>query len=127
LLSEHAQFPHSRRDLEIYAESRNSSPSHVWLAITESQSGLHVGNIELFDIDWVHRKCKYAVILGEKAARGKGYALEASFLLLRHAFSKLNLNRVELGVHEHNIPARKLYERLGFAEEGKQRQAFFRN
>ena len=127
LLTEHAQFPHSRRDLQRYAESRNSSPNHLWLAVVESQSGRHVGNIELSDIDWVHRKAKYAVIIGDRSAQGKGYGLEASVLLLRYAFGKLNLNRVELGVHEQNIAARKLYDKLGFAEEGRQRQAFLRD
>ena len=127
LLTEHAQFPHSRRDLQRYAESRNSSPNHLWLAVVESQSGRHVGNIELSDIDWVHRKAKYAVIIGDRSARGKGYGLEASVLLLRHAFGKLNLNRVELGVHEQNFAARKLYDKLGFVEEGRQRQAFLRD
>jgi RimJ/RimL family protein N-acetyltransferase len=125
-LTEHAQFPHSRRDLELYLESRNSSANHLWLGIVERQSGRHIGNIELSDIDWVHRKCRYAVIIGDESAQGKGYGLEASILLLHHAFGKLNLNRVELGVHEHNVAARKLYERLGFVEEGRQRQAFLR-
>ena len=125
--TEHAQFPHSRSDLEDYLNSRNGSSSHVWLAIIERTTNRHIGNIELSDIDWVHRKAKYSIIVGDASAQGKGYGFEASTLLLRHAFEKLNLNRVELGVHEHNTPAIKLYRKLGFTEEGSLRQAFLRN
>lgn len=127
LFTEHAQFPHSRQELEHYAEARDSSPNHIWLAIIESESNVHVGNIEIADIDWVHRRCKYSIIIGHAAAQGKGYGLEASILLLRHAFGKLNLHRVELGVHEHNDAARRLYEKLGFVEEGRLRQSFLRD
>ncbi len=127
LFTEHAQVPHSRDDLEDYFQSRTDSPNHVWLAIAERASGAHVGNIELSDIEWVHRKCKYAIILGDPSAQGKGYAFEASMLLLRHAFGKLNLNRVELGVHEDNAEALRLYKKLGFVEEGRLRQAFLRD
>ena len=125
--TEHSQFPHSRRDLELYLENRTTSQNHIWLAIVERESGRHVGNIELSDIDWVHRKCRYSIIVGDSSAQGKGYGLEASVLLLRHAFDKLNLHRVELGVHEDNAAARRLYERLGFVEEGRLRQAFLRD
>lgn len=126
VFTEHAQFPHSREDLERYLADRNTSEHHIWLAIVEKESGQHVGNIELSDIDWVHRKAKYSIIIGDESAQGKGYGFEASLLLLRHAFGKLNLNRLELGVHEDNVAARKLYEKLGFSEEGRLRQAFLR-
>lgn len=125
--TEHAQFPHSRQELERYLEGRNGSSSHIWLAIIVKETHQHIGNIELSGIDWVHRKATYSVLIGDRSAWGKGYGFEASALLLRHAFRKLNLHRIELGVHEDNIAARKLYEKLGFREEGRLRQAFLRD
>jgi ribosomal-protein-alanine N-acetyltransferase len=130
--TEHAQFPHSRQDLERYLESRNvgaysCTPLHLWLAIVVKETRQHVGNIELSGIDWVHRKATYSILIGDRAMWGKGYGFEASALLLRHAFGKLNLHRIELGVHEDNVAARKLYEKLGFREEGRLRQAFLRD
>ena len=124
--TQHAQFPHSAKDLERYLELRNASPNHVLLAIIERGADRHVGNIELSDIDWVHRTARYAILVGDTSAQGKGYGSEASILLLGHAFRKLNLNRVELGVHEDNIGARNLYQKLGFVEEGCLRQAYLR-
>lgn len=127
LFTEHAQFPHDSRDLESYWESKVASRDCLWLAIVDRESGDHVGNIELSGIDWVHRKAVYSILIGDVSHQGKGLGFEASRLILKHAFGKLNLNRVELGVHEDNRAAIKLYERLGFLEEGRLRQAFLRN
>jgi RimJ/RimL family protein N-acetyltransferase len=126
MFTEHAQFPHPRESLESYRTNRSGSEECIWLAIVDRQTGLHVGNIELTQIDWVHRKAVYAIVIGDVSVHGKGLGYEASLLLLRHAFGKLNLNRVELGVHEDNLPARRLYKKLGFVEEGRHRSAFLR-
>ena len=126
VFTEHALYPNSREALELYVERRAADTSGVWLAIVEKASGKHIGNIELSDIDLTNGLATYAILVGEGKARGRGYAFEASVLLLRHAFSKLNLHRVELGVHEHNEAAGNLYRRLGFVEEGRRRQAFRR-
>lgn len=126
--TEHAQFPHSREELSEYFERRNRARNDgIWLAIVDKDSGNHVGNIELSEIDWVHRKARFSILVGDQDSRGKGNGFQASKLLLDHAFRKLNLNRVGLGVHEENTVARKLYARLGFKEEGTLRQAFLRD
>lgn len=126
-LTQHAQFPSSRRILERYMDHRSGSPDYLWLAIVEKESSKHIGNIELYEIDWVHRKAQYATIIGVESAYGKGYGLEASRLLLGHAFGKFSLNRIELGVHENNAAARALYQKLGFVGEGLLRKVFLRD
>lgn len=47
--------------------------------------------------------------------------------MLRHAFSDLGLNRVELTVLESNSRARSIYEKEGFALEGTLRAAAWKN
>ena len=49
---------------------------------------------------------------------GNGYATEASKKLFEHAFQKLNLYKISLGVSELNISALSLYNSLGFKKEG---------
>ena len=78
------------------------------------------------NIDWIHRKAEYSILIGDRSFQRQGYGFESSMLLLEHGFSKLNLNRIWLGVHEHNELAIKLYTRLGFVEEGCLRQSFLR-
>ena len=54
-------------------------------------------------------------------------ALVATFLLVRHAFETLNLNRVWLHVYEDNPRAVRVYEKVGFKKEGVLRQESFRH
>ena len=124
--TEHAQFPHRVKDLKCYAEKKWNDPSCVWLAVIERASNLHIGNVELCDIDLIHKKCEFKILI-DKSRHGKGYGVEASRLILNYAFGKLNLHRVYLGVHEDNKKARNLYEKLGFLKEGVLRETFLRD
>jgi len=124
--TEHAQLPHSLDALVRFAQSKWRDSSCIWLAIIEQGTNQHIGNLELSNIDWVHRKCEFKIII-DKAYQGKGYGTEATRLILRQAFKILNLHKVYLGVHEDNQKARKLYEKLGFVQEGLLRDTFLRD
>src|SRR6185369_10902237 len=50
--------------------------------------------------------------------RGKGLAQAAYRAFLRYLFEDCGIDRVSLEVLEHNAPARRLYQRLGFGVEG---------
>jgi len=63
---------------------------------------------------------------GEKAEWSKGYATEATHLLIGHAFETLNLNRVWLHVYDKNPRALRAYEKVGFKKEGVLRQDHYR-
>jgi RimJ/RimL family protein N-acetyltransferase len=84
-----------------------------------------VGALGLRGINWRSRHAEYWIYLGDRLARGKGLAEEASRLLLRFAFDTLGLHRVFLQVNVTNQPAISLYRRLGFVEEGTLRAAAF--
>lgn len=124
--TEHAQFPHSIESLEEFAKSKWKSRSSLWLAIVERESKRHIGNIELSNIDLVHRRAEFKIII-DKAYHGKGYGTEAATLVLCHAFGVLNLHKVYLSLNSKNKPALKLYEKLGFVQEGVLRQALLKN
>jgi RimJ/RimL family protein N-acetyltransferase len=84
-----------------------------------------VGVLGLRGINWRSRHAEYWIYLGDRLARGKGLADEASRLLLRFAFGTLGLHRVFLQVNVTNQSAISLYRRLGFVEEGILRAAVF--
>ena len=77
-----------------------------------------VGLICLLKIRPEIGQAETAKLLGDPAARGKGYASAASRLLLAYAFNELSLGRIYLqtaGFNLHNIV---LNEKVGFMFEG---------
>lgn len=60
------------------------------------------------------------------SCRGKGYATEMFIYFLDYLFNQCGLHRLALVTLETNVPAINLYLKLGFVEEGRERQAIYR-
>ena len=110
-------------DLERYIKS-NDDRSSLLLGIFEKSTDAHVGNIHLSRISPHHRYCSYGIIMHKKYM-GRGYACEASKILIKHAFEKMNMHRIEITSVADNKKATKLYKKLGAVEEGRKREAFY--
>lgn len=61
------------------------------------------------------------------AHQGKGYATEIFAHILNYLFDACRLHRVELVTLASNHKAQGLYKKLGFVDEGKRRDAIFRD
>ncbi len=61
--------------------------------------------------------CWPGIVIGETAARGKGYGKQTMQWLEEHALN-IGCNRIELGVFEHNLPAQRLYQSIGYDRIG---------
>jgi len=59
--------------------------------------------------------------------RRKGYAFEVLTDFIMYLFTHQNINRVWLWVAEENAGAIGLYKKLGFLEEGRMREALYRD
>ena len=103
--------------LKSYLEEVESNPKYFW-AITLRSTGEHIGNIKIDPIHLLHKFGEYGIMIGDRAAWGKGFAKEASNLVLDYCFQKLNLRKINLGVISTNSGAIKLYQQLGFEVEG---------
>lgn len=58
--------------------------------------------------------------------RGQGYATEIFRYFFEYFFDQCGFQRLALVTMETNVPAISLYKKLGFIEEGRERQAIFR-
>lgn len=59
--------------------------------------------------------------------RGRGIGTEATRLIVGHGFEQLGLHRIALELYSHNHRARRVYEKVGFVEEGVRRQTQLRD
>jgi len=113
---------YNKSKLEDYYDHFEGAPDIRFLAVVEKNSNLHIGNVKLEPINWVHRTTVFGILIGDKSKWGKGYGTEATRLAVEYAFEHLNLRKVSLGVVTTNIAAVKTYEKLGFVTEGTKRQ-----
>jgi ribosomal-protein-serine acetyltransferase len=72
-------------------------------------------------VDWTSRSTRIGYWLDERQ-QGKGTITAAVRLLVDHALTTWQLNRVEIVVATENRRSRAIPERLGFREEGTLRQ-----
>ena len=67
------------------------------------------------------------IAIGDKRYWDRGYGTDAMRVICRVGFDTMNLHRIELEVFGANERARKVYARVGFREEGRKREAEYKN
>jgi RimJ/RimL family protein N-acetyltransferase len=123
----HRIMPYTLDLAKSYIENAYVSTDKLILAIVLKENDIHIGNISLQSINYLHQNAEFAILLGEKKYWGKGYSKEASYLLVKFGFQTLNLNRIFCGTFSENMPMIKLAEYLGMKKEGLRRNAFYKN
>jgi len=86
-----------------------------------------IGITILKNITLIHRKAEFAIFIGDKDERGKGYSTLAMMKTLDFGFNQLGLNRIYLNVLKNNKSAIKLYEKIGLSKEGEIRKSIFKD
>ncbi|EAC6190408.1 spermidine N1-acetyltransferase, partial [Listeria monocytogenes] len=86
--------------------------------------GQMVGLVELMEIDYIHRRAEFQIIIDPKF-QGHGYAVSATKLAMKYAFHVLNMHKLYLVVDKVNEKAIHVYEKVGFIREGELIDEFF--
>lgn len=123
----HHVFPYTRQSASDYIEAVGRSRDSLVLAIVLRESGQHVGNIALQSIHPINRCADFSIMIGESAARAKGIGEAAGKLLLAHGFDALNMHRIGCGTFANNSAMVKLALALGMKEEGRRREAAYKD
>lgn len=93
---------------------------------TEAKDWERVGLVRISEIDFINRSMCVGGDISPQF-RGKGYAKKMYGLIFHLGFNEMNMYRLWLLVMENNEVAKNLYKKIGFVEEGRQRQAVFRS
>ncbi|MCM1991886.1 GNAT family N-acetyltransferase [Oceanirhabdus seepicola] len=122
-------FPHTASNTEAYMNFINSKKGleKTNFIIANKDTQEYIGQIDLIEVDWRSRFAVLGIVIGTKGNRGKGYGSEAIKVMQHIVFNVLNLNRLELEVHDYNKRAIRCYEKCGFKEEGRLKEKFFHN
>lgn len=66
------------------------------------------------------------IYLGEREYWGRGFATDAVRTACRYGFHHMRLHKITLTVVTENEAAHHIYQKVGFVDEGRLRQAFRR-
>lgn len=94
--------------------------------IIENSSADMVGLVELVEINYIHRRAEFQIIIAPEW-QGKQYAECSTRLAIDYAFGVLNLYKLYLLVDKENRKAIHIYEKCGFHIEGELIDEFFVN
>ncbi len=106
---------YSLEELTSFVDRNNRSPSEILLGIF-TKNLKHIGNIRYSNINRSEKTAEVGFLIGDLDFRGLGIAKEVFLCTMNWMSSKLQIKTVYLGVHPQNIPATKLYKKLGFLQ-----------
>lgn len=103
-------------------EAEEMSLENYYFSIRTLAEDKLIGEIGLEVVNWPGRDAFVGLGIGETDYWSKGYGTDVMNVLLRFAFTEVNLRRVTLTVFEYNPRAIRSYEKAGFRHEGRLRR-----
>lgn len=111
-------------ELAFYQAVEASASSFVFEIHAQEDMRL-IGHVGLDGVDLRHRHGEVGIMIGDRAAQGRGFGRDAIVTVLRFAFDTLGLHRVGIKAREDNERAVHLYASIGFREVGRERECDF--
>lgn len=104
-----------------YAKNDIQTAKQLRLMIDISEEGktITVGAIDLFDYDAINRRAGVGILVGNENYRKKGIAFTSIEILIKYAFSILNLHQLHCYISENNEASIALFKKLDFLICGK--------
>ena len=128
LLDSYPSTLHSQKNMQnmLEQELEEQKMNRHWFTIRTLADDKLLGDINLWISNWPGRDAFVGLGIGEREFWGKGYGTDVMKIMLRYAFTEVNLQRVTLFVFEYNPRAIRSYEKAGFRHEGRMRQVLNR-
>lgn len=112
----HGRFPvNPKQQAQIVTQEMND-PTSLLLVVIQKESGRHIGIVCLKAINHILRSADLSIVFGDRTI--KGAALESVALLTKHAFDRLNLQRISGGQHTDHWRWMNSLELIGYQLDG---------
>mgnify|MGYP006107743835 CR=1 FL=1 len=121
----HGVYPISKETEINFVNKEIANSNSIFLSIVDKTSRKLLGNVCIQNIDLINRHCNLAITIGEKASLTS--AFEATALMTHHAFTRLNIKRIEDSTHENLEIWIKMLSLLGYKEEGRGKFYFLKD
>lgn len=115
----------SRDRVEQWLKQVVDAEDRIFCLIVDQSNDEVVGDVEINQIHFTHRNGNIRIALHEERHFGKGFGTEAMRLMIEYGFGVLNLHRLSLDVYAYNERAINTYKKLGFQQEGVQKEALY--
>ncbi|WP_051426126.1 GNAT family N-acetyltransferase [Jiangella gansuensis] len=122
----HSYPTSSERFAAEYAGRPKNSYDRVVLGIETTADGRLIGLVALSGAEPETGAAELDIYIGEKDCWSQGYGTEATRLICRYGFDALRLHRIQLWVADENTAAIRVYQKVGFVEEGRARDTLRR-
>lgn len=113
-----------RPSVEAFVSAIAASEKDLFLGIHDLALGRHVGNIKLGPIDRRHGLGEIGIMIGDRAAWGRGVGTRAIALLSEIAAAELGLRKLTAGCYRRNAGSQRAFEKAGFHVEAVRRDHF---
>ena len=97
--------------------------AELWFLIYEQATWRPIGLTYFSQMNRVYQTAEFNISIGARDCWGKGYGTETTRLMLGYAFATLGFNMIWLRVLSTNERAIRAYNRAGFREAGRLREA----
>lgn len=117
--------PFSFEREQNWYERNATAANAAHFTIYELSGGRPVGTTSLMEINHRHRCADFGIMIGERDCWNRGYGTEAARLMLDYGFTILNLHNISLTVFSNNPRGLRAYEKAGFKQIGRRREAYW--
>ena len=110
---------HNKKDILDFIKSKKNSKKEIVFGIflKVKSKKIHIGNIKLGPIDFIHKNALISYFIGEKKYWGKNITTMAIKKLIIIAKKKYKLKKIYAGFYSNNIGSKKVLEKNGFKKE----------
>lgn len=118
---------YERDAVERWLATRSDHDDRADWAVVRASDDAFLGEAVLNQLDVENASVNYRIWLSGVGATGRGHGTEATRLAVAYALDDVGLHRVSLSVDDINSRARRAYEKCGFQQEGRLRDALRRD
>ena len=118
-----------KKILEFIKDKQKSKNEFLFgIFLNKKNKVVHVGNIKLGPINFIHKTSEISYFIGDKKYWGINITSIAIKKILKIAKKRFRLKKITAGFYQDNIGSKKVLKKNGFSKEGElKKQLIYKN